>query len=89
VPSVNYKFVRKVNSITAFLSRNRPSTDALNALCDWKKAYPQRSFTHSENQDDDEQLLVQLSWIQSDIAARSSLEDACNKFGVECVCLQI
>lgn len=81
MPSGRYKFVRKNNSIEGFVSGNRPSTDALNALHIWSNAQPQRSFTILV--DEDEQLLANLSWSETDTSAGPSLEAACDKRGVE------
>ena len=82
LPSGHYKFVRKNNSIEGFMSRNRSSTDALNALHIWSNAQPQRSFTILV--DEDEQLLANLSWSDADTSAGTNLEAACDKCGVEC-----
>lgn len=81
MPSGRYKFVRKSNSIEGFVSRNRPSTDALKAVNIWSNVQPQRSFTILV--DEDEQLLADLSWSEIDTSAGPSLDDACDKFGVE------
>ena len=80
MPSGRYKFVRKNNSIEGFASRNRASTDALNVVTIWSNAQPQRSFTIVV--DEDEQLLADLSWSETDISAGPSLDDACDKLGV-------
>ena len=81
MPSGRYKFTRKNNSIEGFVSRNRPSTDALNALHIRSNAQSQRSFTVLI--DEDEQLLANLSWSETDNLAGSSLEAACDKDGLE------
>lgn len=81
MPSGHYKFVRNNNSVEGFVSRNRPSTDALNALHIWSNAQPQRSFTVLV--DEDEQLLAHLSWSETDTSAGPHLEAACDKSGVE------
>ena len=81
MPSGRYKFTRKNNSIKGFLSTNRPSTDALNALAIWSTAQPERSFTVLI--DEDEQLLANLSWGDTDTSAGSSLEAACDNYGLE------
>lgn len=81
MPSARYKFVRKNDNIEGFLSKNRASTDALNALTIWLNSNPQRSYIIVN--DEDEQILVDLSWSETDISAGECLEDACNKFGIE------
>ncbi|RFC37965.1 MAG: hypothetical protein DID89_2727548616 [Candidatus Nitrotoga sp. CP45] len=86
MPSGHYKFVRKSNSVEGFGSKNRPSTDALNALKFWSNAQPQRSITILV--DEDEQLLANLIWSEEDTSAGSSLETACDKHGVECSYVQ-
>ena len=75
-----YRFVRKNKSIKGFLSSNSPSTDALNAVDNWSNAKPQRSYTTLV--DENEQLLVELSWSESDDSAGPDLEESCHKFGV-------
>lgn len=80
MPSGRYKFVRS-NNVKGFLSSNRPSTDALNAVSIWSSAQPQRSYDTVV--DEDEQLLADLSWGESDDSAGQDLEENCRKFGVE------
>ncbi len=63
-----------------FQSSNRPSTDALNAISDWTNKDPDRSYETLE--DDDDQILIELNWNQSDNCAAPDLDSACNKFGV-------
>lgn len=81
MPSGRYRFVRSSNSIKGFLSSNTPSTDALNVVSIWSSAQPQRSYTILV--DEDEQLLVELSWNESDVSAGPDLEETCHKFGVD------
>lgn len=81
MPSGRYKFVRKNNSVEGFVSRNRPSTDALNVVNIWSNAQPQRKFTILV--DEDEQLVADLTWSETDPSVGPSLDDACNKFGIE------
>lgn len=77
---VRYRFVRKDKSINGFLSSNTPSTDALKALGKWSNAHPQRGYTKLV--DEEEQLLVELSWSESDDSAGPDLDEFCNEFGV-------
>jgi hypothetical protein len=81
MPSGRYKFVRKNNSVEGFVSRNRPSTDALGAVTIWSNAHPQRSFNILI--DEDEQFVADLTWSESDPSAGASLDNACDKFGIE------
>lgn len=81
MPSGCYKFVRKDNSIEGFMSRNRPSTDALNALHIWSNVRSQRGFAVLV--DEDEQLTANLSWNEADTSAGASLEAVCDECGVE------
>lgn len=81
MPSGRYRFVRNSNSTKGFLSSNRPSTDALSVVNIWSNAQPQRSYAILI--DEDEQLLVDLSWSESDVSAGPDLEETCYKFGVE------
>ena len=81
MPSGRYRFVRKLNSIEGFVSTNRPSTDALNVVNIWSNAQPQRSFTILI--DEDEQLVADLTWSETDPLAGPSLDGACDKFGIE------
>lgn len=81
MPSGRYKFVRKNSSVEGFVSRNRPSTDALNAVNIWSNAQPQRSFTILV--DEDEQLVADLTWSETDSSVGPSLDSACDKFGIE------
>lgn len=81
MPSGNYRFSRKHNSLMEFMSSNRPSTDALNALGTWSNGQPQRSFTPLVDEDD--QLLACLYWSENDISAGPDLESACTTQGIE------
>lgn len=81
MPSGRYKFVRKSNSIEGFASTNRASTDALNVVTIWSNAQPQRSF--SILVDEDEQLVADLTWSETDHSAGPNLDGACDKFGIE------
>jgi hypothetical protein len=79
--SGRYKFVRKLNSVEGFVSRNRPSTDALNVVNIWSNAQPQRSFTILV--DEDEQLVAELTWSETDPSAGPSLDSTCDNLGIE------
>lgn len=79
MPKARYRFSRS-DSIKGFLSKNRPSTDALGALAVWQDGHADRDF--SKHIDEDEQLVAELSWNESDDSAGPSLDDACSKFGV-------
>lgn len=79
--TARYKFQRSKNSINGFLSKNRASTDALNALSIWSNSKPQRIYNVLSDQD--EELLVELTWQESDSSAGPELEDASIKVGIE------
>ena len=77
----HYRFARNNKSIEGAVSNNQLNTDALNAVNTWAKAKPQRSFDILE--DEDEKLLLKLSWSESDGSAGPDLEQHCIKKGVE------
>lgn len=79
MPSGRYKFVR--DNVRGFLSSNRPSKDALSAVSIWSSTQPQRSYDTVVNED--EQLLADISWRESDVSAGQDLDENCRKFGVE------
>ena len=81
MPIGHYSFVRSNSSIKGFLSPNRPSTDAISALENWSNNQSQRSYTVLV--DEDERLVAELSWNESDASAGSDLEEACRRFGVD------
>lgn len=76
-----YKFKRRNNSSEGFLSRNRASTDALNALDNWSNAQSQRTYTVLD--DEEELLLAELSWNELDDSVGPDLDKACQTFGVD------
>jgi len=80
MPTARYKFVRD-NSMKGFLSGNRPSTDALGALSIWTSGAPGRS--HAVQIDEDDNLVVDLTWGEIDHSAGADLEDSCRRFGVD------
>lgn len=79
MPTARYKFVRG-GSVRGFLSRNRASTDALNALVTWETRASGR--TYSVAKDDDDELVSDLTWDEKDTAAGSDLQSACDASGV-------
>jgi hypothetical protein len=81
MPTARYKFVRDTSSALGLHSNQRPSTNAVNALLAWSQAVAGRSYT--EVSDDDESLVAALTWNDADEDAGPSLEDACQRFGVE------
>lgn len=81
MPKSRYRFSRS-DSMEGFLSRDRPSTDALKVLAIWRDDHAGRNF--SKEVDEDEQLVAALSWNDSDDLAGPSLDKACRKFGVMC-----
>jgi len=79
MPIACYRLARG-NSIEGFLSSNRPSTDALSAVSVWSNSQSERS--HTVRVDEDELLVVELSWSEADASAGSDLDEACRRFGV-------
>lgn len=75
-----YRFGRDKRNVTGFMSRNRASTDALSALSQWSSAQAGRE--HMLMVDEDEQVVVDLSWNDVDFSAGSDLDAACLRFGV-------
>ena len=80
MPIACYRLVRG-NSIEGFMSSNRPSTDALKAVSDWCNGRSERIYT--VRVDEDELLVVELSWSEADASAGSDLDKACHTFGVD------
>lgn len=80
-PSVGrYRFTRAVDSPSGFLSQNRPSTDAINALERWKAAGHRRKF--EVKIDEEEELVAVLSFDTTDMDAGGQLDAACYDCGV-------
>jgi len=79
MPLAEYRFVRNRN-VSGFLSENRPSTDALNALERWHTGNNGRSYDIKH--DEDEFLIAQLFWQEGDADACSDLDTACCQSGV-------
>jgi hypothetical protein len=75
-----YRFVRDLESTNGFLSRARPSTDAVNALQTWTNGYAGRSYRVIS---DNNELVAELTWPEADRVAGPELEDSCRQFGVE------
>jgi hypothetical protein len=67
-------------SVERFLSRNRVSTDALNALGHWRSGAPSRDF--EVVQDEDECLVATLTFDGADQRAGLSLDAHVARFGV-------
>ena len=81
MPTARYKFVRDPSNVTGLMSSQRPSTNAVNALLAWSNAAAGRSYT--EAVDEDESLVADLTWTDSDEESGPSSEGACLRFGVE------
>lgn len=82
MPSGRYRFVRRSNSIEGFVSKNRASTDAIGVLEIWSKDRPQRSYNILIDEDDE--LVADLTWSETDFSVGTSLENACDELGIEC-----
>lgn len=81
MPTARYKFVRDDTSTTGFLSSNRASTDALRAVNIWSSAATDRSY--AVQIDEDDTLVVDLTWSETDRAAGADLDDSCRSVGVD------
>lgn len=84
--TARYKFQRIENSVAGFFSNNKANTDALNALSIWSSSKPKRYYKVVI--DEDEELLADLTWHESDDSAGVDLEDAAIKFGIERLYIQ-
>lgn len=80
MPSGKYKFTGD-GSIVRFLSRNRPSTDALNVVHRWRDMFPGRTFETIE--DTDNHLVAKLSVADGDEAAGPQLQALGVQHGVQ------
>jgi hypothetical protein len=80
MPAARYKFVRDVG-IEGFVSSNRPSTDALNAVITWSRGHASRSYAPKTSEN--EILVVDLTWSDGDGAAAADLDQSCRRFGVD------
>lgn len=79
MPSANYRFNRS-KDISGFLRKNRASTDATNALEEWRVARSGRTYEVVIDNDD---LVARLSWEDNDKEAGPDLDGQCSKVGVE------
>lgn len=80
MPTARYRFTRNT-SVNGFLSRNRASTDAHGALNDWSNDASGRAYTVIG--DNDDTLLVDLTWGEGDLAAAADLDTACRRLGLD------
>lgn len=80
MPAARYMFVRDT-SIEGFVSSNRPSTDALNAVITWSRGHASRSYAPKTNENDI--LIVDLTWSDGDSAATADLDQSSRRFGVD------
>ena len=76
---VTYKFVRSASAM-AFLSPNRASTDALGALARWASA---AGRAYEVKVDEDDCLIAELAWNESDATAGDDLNSACERVKIE------
>jgi len=74
-----YKIVRDIGK-AGFLSSNRPSTDAFGAIHIWLSGGTGRYYNVQSHEDD--ALVVDLTWSESDLAVGADLENVCRAFGV-------
>jgi|CXWL01.1.fsa_nt_gi hypothetical protein len=82
MPSGRYRFVRRSNSIEGFVSKRRASTDAIEIVENWSKKESQRSYNILIDEDDE--LVADLTWSETDFSVGTSLESACDELGIEC-----
>ena len=75
-----YTFTRS-DGVAGFSSTNRASSDALNALEQWKSSGSGRTYKKVE--DLDESLTAELSFNESDTSSGLDLEAISEKLGVE------
>ena len=80
MPSGKFKFSGD-GSIVRFMSRNRPSTDALNVLNRWRDMQRGRSFEIIEDTDD--HIIAKLMIVDNDDSAGPHLQSLGSKHGVE------
>lgn len=85
MPTARYKFFRDT-SMRGFLSGNRASTDAINAVSDWSNAASGRSYELQSEAD--ETVVVDIMWSELDDTADVNLDDLCRKCGVTRSCVQ-
>lgn len=75
-----WEFRRDPRSMTGFMSTNRPSTDALNALEAWCTRGGHRKYVvKSEN---DDLLVAMLSTISADLEVGGDLDKECSRWGL-------
>lgn len=79
--SGRYRFTRSSESVAGFLSQNRASTDATNALEKWQRMEKNRCY--DVELDEDDELVVRLTFDSSDGAAGSDIDALCEKDGVD------
>lgn len=77
----HYIFTRDGNNPFGLLSNQRPSTDALKVLSQWKNRESNRRFKVIDNRND-ESLEAELTWSDDDIFAGSQLDQLCQEFGI-------
>ncbi len=81
--SAVYQFNRSKDG-SGFLSQNRPSTDALNALEGWTEGGAgKQGRSYEVVNDEDEFLVAKLSWNEADIEAGPDLDAQCRDSGIE------
>lgn len=81
MPTARYRFIRDTSSITGFLSGNRASTDALRAMNIWSSRATGRSY--AVQIDEDDTLVVDLTWSETDRSAGADLHDSSRSVGVD------
>lgn len=77
--TAQYRFERD-SGVSGFLSTNRASTDAQNALGEWQEAHSERDINIVA--DEEEKLVAELCWAEGDDSAGRDLDVACQNHGV-------
>jgi hypothetical protein len=73
----------QVKGIKGFMSSQRATTDALNALSQWKGGDPGRSHRSVSDEDAEDMLIVELTTSSDDDSAGLDLDAACIKHGLK------
>ena len=76
--TANCKFTRIINWVPG--SNNRASTDAINALEQWKASVSSREYKIL--QDDDEFIIANIEFSSSDRNAGDDMASACRQYSI-------
>lgn len=77
-----YRFTRDYTSPAGFMSKQRPSTDAMNVLANWEALGAGRMYDVVEDADD--YLVAKLSFLTADTdKAATGFNSLCATFGIK------